>query len=84
MLHQGDPSGVIVLFRRIVQNLSRPDIEIVGNITFGVQSFLAALDGRDQGQIRIFLAAVPETEPVLLIQTVDELQKFIDSAYFLC
>ena len=51
---------------RIVQDLSRPDIEIIGNIAFGVQSFLASLDGRDQSQIRVLFPAEPEADAVLL------------------
>ena len=66
MLHQGDPAGVIVFVWRIVQDLSRPDIEIIGNIAFGVQSFLASLDGRDQSQIRVLFPAEPEADAVLL------------------
>ena len=66
VLHQGDPAGVIMFVGRIVQDLSRPDIEIIGNIAFGVQSFLASLDGRDQSQIRILFPAEPEADAVLL------------------
>ena len=84
VLHQGDPSGVVVFLGGILQNLSGSDIEIIGDIAFGIQSLLASLDGRNQCQICVFLSAVPELETVLLIQTADELQEFVDGAYFLC
>ena len=48
VLHQGNPSGVVVLLGRILQNLLAADIEIVGDKAFDLQAFLASLDRRNE------------------------------------
>ena len=80
MLHQRYPVRVVVFFRRVVGDLHGANVEIVREESLHPQTLLTALDGRNESEGGIVLAAVPKLRiaAVTVCEGLHKVQEFVN------